>query len=161
MGSGLDLRGTAPVLRRARRRSADPEDILGARALAVVGDSVTTDHICPAGSIARTSPAGEWLVEHGVEPRDFNSYGARRGHHEVMMRGTFANIRLRNQLTPDPEGNWTEHLPTGERMSIFDAAERYAGRRDAARRACRQGVRLGLVPRLGGEGADCSRACEP
>ncbi|HEX7172136.1 MAG TPA: aconitate hydratase [Candidatus Limnocylindria bacterium] len=104
---------------------ADPADVIGARALAVLGDSVTTDHISPAGSIARTSPAGEWLVAHGVEPRDFNSYGSRRGHHEVMMRGTFANIRLRNLLTPDAEGNVTEHLPSGERMSIFDAAERY------------------------------------
>jgi len=105
---------------------ADPGDISGARALAVLGDSVTTDHISPAGSIARTSPAGEWLMARGVEPRDFNSYGSRRGHHEVMMRGTFANIRLRNLLTPDAEGNLTEHLPTGERMSIFDAAMRYA-----------------------------------
>ena len=104
---------------------SDPADIVGARALAVLGDSVTTDHISPAGSIARTSPAGEWLVAHGVEPRDFNSYGSRRGHHEVMMRGTFANIRLRNLLTPDAEGNVTEHLPGGERMSIFDASERY------------------------------------
>jgi aconitate hydratase len=105
---------------------ADPDDITGARVLAVLGDSVTTDHISPAGSIARTSPAGEWLVAHGVEPRDFNSYGARRGHHEVMVRGTFANIRLRNALTPDAEGNVTEHLPSGERMSIYDAAMRYA-----------------------------------
>jgi aconitate hydratase len=105
---------------------SDPADIIDARALAVLGDSVTTDHISPAGAIARTSPAGEWLVAHGVEPRDFNSYGSRRGHHEVMMRGTFANIRLRNGLTPDAEGNVTEHLPSGERMSIFDAAMRYA-----------------------------------
>jgi aconitate hydratase len=104
---------------------ADPSDIAGARVLAMLGDSVTTDHISPAGSIARTSSAGAWLVERGVEPRDFNSYGARRGHHEVMMRGTFANIRLRNLLTPDAEGNVTEHLPSGERMSIFDAARRY------------------------------------
>jgi len=104
---------------------ADPGDITGARALAVLGDSVTTDHISPAGAIARTSPAAEWLMAHGVEPRDFNSYGSRRGHHEVMMRGTFANIRLRNLLTPDAEGNVTEHLPSGERMSIFDASERY------------------------------------
>ncbi|HJP71429.1 MAG TPA: aconitate hydratase [Candidatus Limnocylindria bacterium] len=104
---------------------ADPDDISGARALAVLGDSVTTDHISPAGAIARTSPAGAWLMDHGVEPRDFNSYGSRRGHHEVMMRGTFANIRLRNALTPDAEGNVTEHLPSGERMSIFDASERY------------------------------------
>jgi aconitate hydratase len=101
-------------------------DVVDARVLAMMGDSVTTDHISPAGSIARISPAGEWLVEHGVEPREFNSYGARRGHHEVMMRGTFANIRLRNLLTPDGEGNVTEHLPSGERMSIFDAAQRYA-----------------------------------
>ncbi|MDQ2689186.1 MAG: aconitate hydratase, partial [Chloroflexota bacterium] len=103
----------------------DPADIVGARALAVLGDSVTTDHISPAGSIARTSPAGQWLMDRGVEPRDFNSYGSRRGHHEVMMRGTFANIRLRNALTPDAEGNWTEHVPSGERMSIFEASERY------------------------------------
>ncbi|HEY7527452.1 MAG TPA: aconitate hydratase, partial [Candidatus Limnocylindria bacterium] len=108
--------------------SSEPEpmaDIDGARVLAMLGDSVTTDHISPAGSIARTSPAGEWLVAHGVDPREFNSYGSRRGHHEVMMRGTFANIRLRNLLTPDAEGNVTEHLPSGERMSIFDASERY------------------------------------
>ncbi|MGZ8512865.1 MAG: aconitate hydratase AcnA [Candidatus Limnocylindria bacterium] len=105
---------------------AGPVDILGARALAVLGDSVTTDHISPAGSIARPSPAGQWLVERGVEPRDFNSYGSRRGHHEVMVRGTFANIRLRNALTPDAEGNLTDHLPSGERLSIFDAATRYA-----------------------------------
>ena len=104
----------------------DPGDLVGARALAMLGDSVTTDHISPAGAIARTSPAGAWLTEHGVEPREFNSYGSRRGHHEVMMRGTFANIRLRNLLTPDAEGNVTEHLPSGERMSIFDAAMRYA-----------------------------------
>jgi aconitate hydratase len=109
--------------------SPEPEgvaDVQGARVLVMLGDSVTTDHISPAGSIARTSPAAAWLMEHGVEPRDFNSYGSRRGHHEVMMRGTFANIRLRNQLTPDAEGNITEHLPSGERMSIFDAAMRYA-----------------------------------
>ncbi len=92
---------------------ADPTDISGARALAVLGDSVTTDHISPAGSIARTSPAGEWLVANGVEQREFNSYGSRRGHHEVMVRGTFANIRLRNLLTPDAEGNITEHIPIG------------------------------------------------
>ena len=101
-------------------------DVVDARVLAVLGDSVTTDHISPAGTIARTSPAGQWLIGHGVEPRDFNSYGSRRGHHEVMVRGTFANIRLRNLLTPEAEGNVTEHLPSGERMSIFEAAERYA-----------------------------------
>jgi aconitate hydratase len=108
--------------------SAEPEpmqDLEDARVLVMLGDSVTTDHISPAGSIARSSTAGEWLTTHGVEPREFNSYGSRRGHHEVMMRGTFANIRLRNLLTPDAEGPVTEHLPSGERMSIFDASARY------------------------------------
>ena len=100
-------------------------DIVDARVLAWLGDSVTTDHISPAGAIPKTSPAGEWLIEHGVDPRDFNSYGSRRGHHEVLVRGTFANIRLRNRLTPDAEGNVTEHLPSGERMTIFDASLRY------------------------------------
>jgi aconitate hydratase A / 2-methylisocitrate dehydratase len=97
-----------------------------ARVLALLGDSVTTDHISPAGSIARESPAGRYLMEHGVEPKDFNSYGARRGNHEVMMRGTFANIRLRNGLVPGVEGGYTIYLPTGEQMSIYDAAMHYA-----------------------------------
>jgi aconitate hydratase A / 2-methylisocitrate dehydratase len=100
-------------------------DIVGARVLAVLGDSVTTDHISPAGSIQPDGPAGRYLIDHGVQPRDFNSYGARRGNHEVMMRGTFANIRLRNHLVPGVEGGWTVHLPDGERMSIYDAAMRY------------------------------------
>lgn len=99
--------------------------IEGARILALLGDSVTTDHISPAGSIGKTSPAGRYLIEHGVEPKDFNSYGARRGNHEVMMRGTFANIRLRNQLAPGTEGGVTIYLPNGEQMSIYDAAMRY------------------------------------
>ncbi len=114
-----------PFFKGIGREPATMLDVVDARVLAMLGDSVTTDHISPAGSIARTSPAGEWLVEHGVEQREFNSYGARRGHHEVMMRGTFANIRLRNLLTPDREGNVTEHFPTGEQVSIFDAAQRY------------------------------------
>jgi aconitate hydratase len=105
---------------------AAPGDIRGARVLALLGDSVTTDHISPAGSIARTSPAGQFLIEKGVAPYEFNSYGARRGNHEVMIRGTFANIRLRNKLTPGKEGNWTVYFPTGEAMSIYDAAMRYA-----------------------------------
>jgi aconitate hydratase len=108
--------------------SPEPEpirDIEGARVLAVLGDSVTTDHISPAGSIKRDGPAGSYLIEHGVEPREFNSYGARRGNHEVMMRGTFANIRLRNQLAPGTEGGVTLHLPDEEEMSIYDAAMRY------------------------------------
>ncbi len=100
-------------------------DIHGARALAVLGDSVTTDHISPAGDIAKSSPAARYLVEQGVKPADFNSYGARRGNHEVMMRGTFANIRLRNQLVPGVEGGVTVHLPSGEQTSIYDAAMRY------------------------------------
>ncbi|MBW3604802.1 MAG: aconitate hydratase [Actinobacteria bacterium] len=101
-------------------------DIIGARALAVLGDSVTTDHISPAGSIAWDGPAGRWLREHGVERGDFNSFGSRRGNHEVMVRGTFANIRLRNLLAPGTEGGWTRYLPTGEVTDIHDAAERYA-----------------------------------
>jgi aconitate hydratase len=111
---------------------AKPEplaDVAGARVLVLLGDSVTTDHISPAGSIKRDGPAGAYLQEHGVSPRDFNSYGSRRGNHEVMMRGTFANIRLRNQLggrDPLPEGGVTLHLPDDEQMSIYDAAMRYA-----------------------------------
>ena len=100
-------------------------DVTGARALAVLGDSVTTDHISPAGSIREDGPAGRWLIEHGVAPEDFNSYGARRGNHEVMIRGTFANIRLRNLLAPGTEGGVTVHLPDGEQMTIYDAALRY------------------------------------
>ncbi|MEU5841709.1 aconitate hydratase [Rhodococcus sp. NPDC047139] len=105
---------------------APPKDIEGARVLALLGDSVTTDHISPAGSIRRDSPAGRYLQEHGVAQSDFNSYGSRRGNHEVMIRGTFANIRLRNQLVPDVEGGVTRYLPTGEQMSIYDAAQKYA-----------------------------------
>jgi aconitate hydratase len=100
-------------------------DITGLRALAVLGDSVTTDHISPAGSIPRDSPAGKYLMELGVKPADFNSYGSRRGNHEVMVRGTFANIRLRNQMVPGVEGGWTRHLPDGEQMFIYDAAMKY------------------------------------
>jgi len=100
-------------------------DIRGARALAVLGDSVTTDHISPAGNISKTSPAAKYLVAQGVQPVDFNSYGARRGNHEVMMRGTFANIRLRNLLAPGTEGGVTVHVPSGEQMSIYDAAMKY------------------------------------
>jgi aconitate hydratase len=91
-----------------------------------VGDSVTTDHISPAGAISRDSPAARYLVDHGVAPSEFNSYGSRRGNHEVMMRGTFANVRLRNRLVPGVEGGFTRHLPGGKAMSIFDAAMRYA-----------------------------------
>jgi aconitate hydratase len=100
-------------------------DIRGARALAILGDSVTTDHISPAGNIAKSSPAAKYLVAQGVQPADFNQYGARRGNHEVMMRGTFANIRLRNMMLPGTEGGVTMHVPTGEQMSIYDAAMKY------------------------------------
>ena len=105
--------------------TADVQDIKGARVLALLGDSVTTDHISPAGSIAADSPAADYLRNEGVEQKDFNSYGSRRGNHEVMMRGTFANIRLRNQLAPGTEGGWTKHQPSGEQMSIFDASLKY------------------------------------
>jgi len=105
--------------------AGDIADIGGARVLALLGDSVTTDHISPAGSIAKDSPAAQYLQEQGVEPKDFNSYGSRRGNHEVMMRGTFANIRLRNKLAPGTEGGWTRHQPSGEQMTIYDASLRY------------------------------------
>src|SRR5690606_37096906 len=100
-------------------------DITGARVLALLGDSVTTDHISPAGAIPKNGPAAAYLREHGVEQPDWNTFGARRGNHEVMMRGTFGNVRIRNKLVPSKEGNWTEFLPTGEVMSIYDAAMRY------------------------------------
>jgi aconitate hydratase A / 2-methylisocitrate dehydratase len=100
-------------------------DVVGARVLVMVGDSVTTDHISPAGSIPAASPAGQYLLSKGVEKVDFNSYGSRRGNHEVMMRGTFANIRLRNEIARGKEGYWTRHLPSGEEMTMFDASERY------------------------------------
>ncbi|HSR15913.1 MAG TPA: aconitate hydratase AcnA, partial [Gemmatimonadales bacterium] len=100
-------------------------DIMGARVLAVLGDSVTTDHISPAGSIPKNGPAARYLLDHGVEQVDWNTFGARRGNHEVMMRGTFGNVRIKNALVPGKEGNWTEHLPSGEVLSIYDAAMRY------------------------------------
>lgn len=101
------------------------KDIHQASILAILGDSVTTDHISPAGNIKADSPAGRYLREHGVEPKDFNSYGSRRGNHEVMMRGTFANIRIRNEMVPGIEGGFTKHIPTGETLAIYDAAMRY------------------------------------
>ena len=110
----------------------------------------------PPGAIKKDSPAGKWLIDNGVEPRDFNSYGSRRGNHEVMIRGTFANVRLRNQLV-DREGGFTKHFPDGEEMTIYDAAMSYAEDGRAARRARRQGVRLGLLARLGREGHAAAR----
>jgi aconitate hydratase A / 2-methylisocitrate dehydratase len=114
-----------PFFDKIERTPAPLTDIRGARVLAMLGHSITTDHISPAGSIGVETPAGKWLIEQGVKPVDFNSYGARRGNHEVMMRGTFANIRLRNQLAPGTEGGWTVHLPDREKMSIYDAAMKY------------------------------------
>ena len=107
----------------AQPGAVDP--VHGARVLAVLGDSITTDHISPAGSIKADGPAGQYLIEHGVKKQDFNSYGSRRGNHEVMVRGTFANVRLRNQLAPGTEGGWTKHMPSNEVMSIFDASVKY------------------------------------
>ncbi|MFO1394738.1 MAG: aconitate hydratase AcnA [Steroidobacteraceae bacterium] len=114
-----------PYFRGMAKHPGAVGDIRGARALAVLGDSVTTDHISPAGNIAKSSPAAKYLVGQGVQPADFNQYGARRGNHEVMMRGTFANIRLRNLMLPGTEGGVTLHVPTGEQMSIYDAAVKY------------------------------------
>jgi aconitate hydratase len=105
------------------------EDVRGARCLVVLGDSVTTDHISPAGAIKPDSPAGTYLVEHGIERKQFNSYGSRRGNHEVMVRGTFANVRLRNLLVPGSEGTWTAHVPSGDEGTIYEVSERYLAER--------------------------------
>ncbi|MGC9158584.1 MAG: aconitate hydratase AcnA [Terracidiphilus sp.] len=118
----------APYFDGMKMTPAPVTDILGARALAVLGDSVTTDHISPAGNIKANGPAGQYLAAHGVKPADFNSYGSRRGNHEVMVRGTFANVRLRNRLAPGTEGGVTRLLPEGQTMSIFDASQKYAER---------------------------------
>jgi aconitate hydratase len=114
-----------PFLEGVTMEPAPLNDIAGARVLALLGDSITTDHISPAGSIKKDSPAGKYLMAHGVQPVDFNSYGARRGNHEVMMRGTFANTRLRNQVAPGTEGGFTTYLPGTEVMPIYDAAMKY------------------------------------
>ena len=114
-----------PFFENISKTPAPLTDIKNARVLAMLGNSITTDHISPAGSIGVDTPAGKWLIAQGVKPADFNSYGARRGNHEVMMRGTFANIRLRNQLAPGTEGGWTVHQPDGEKMSIYDASMKY------------------------------------
>jgi aconitate hydratase len=115
-----------PFFQGLTAEAALPGDIHGARVLISVGDSVTTDHISPAGSIALESPAGQYLISLGVPPEEFNSYGARRGNHEVMMRGTFANIRIKNRMVPGVEGGYTKHLPTGETLLVYDAAMKYA-----------------------------------
>ena len=127
-------------------------NIKGARLLGLFGDSITTDHISPAGSIKKDSPAGSYLIEHGVERRRLQSYGARRGNHEVMMRGTFANIRLKNEMVPGIEGGVTRHMPDGAQMPIYDAAMQVQERGRAAGRGRRQGIRHRLIARLGGQG---------
>jgi len=114
-----------PYFEGMSREPSPVEDIAGARCLVRVGDSVTTDHISPAGAIKPDSPAGQYLVEHGVERKDFNSYGSRRGNHEVMVRGTFANVRLKNLLVPGSEGTWTVHVPSGDELTIYEASKRY------------------------------------
>ena len=121
----LHLRAGAAVLRRVGLEPDPPADIHAAHVLAIFGDSVTTDHISPAGSIVADSPAGPYLLEQGVDPGDFNTYGSRRGNHEVLLRGTFANVRLRNLMAGGREGGWTTHHPSGELVSIYDAAMRY------------------------------------
>ena len=131
-------------------------DVHGAHILAELGDSITTDHISPAGSIRKTSPAGDYLLERQVTQANFNSYGARRGNHEVMMRGTFANIRIRNEMLKNVEGGMTKHLPSGDEMPIYDAAMRYKKGRCAAGDLRRQGIRHRLVARLGREGHDAA-----
>ena len=135
-------------------------DVAGARVLAVLGDSVTTDHISPAGSIKPDSPAGRYLSEHGIERKDFNSYGSRRGNHEVMIRGTFANIRLRNRLLDGVEGGFTRNLlgpGEPEQTTIYDAAQAYAAAGVPLVDPDGQGVRLGVEPRLGGQGDGAAR----
>ena len=144
-----------PFLDGIGREPAPVSDIEGARVLAVLGDSVTTDHISPAGTIPAWSPAGQWLQEHGVTPLEFNSYGARRGHHEVMMRGTFGNIRLRNALT-EKEGPYTTHQPSGDEMFIYDAAIRYAAEDVPLIVICRPRIRQRLLARLGSQGHDAA-----
>ena len=129
VGPGLHLHPQPAVLRAHHAWRPTPLATSPAPgSLALLGDSITTDHISPAGSIKKDSPAGKYLIAHGVQPSDFNSYGARRGNHEVMMRGTFANVRLRNQLAPGTEGGWTTHQPDGEVMTIYDASMKYKAR---------------------------------
>ena len=158
VGPGLDVRAPPAVLRRHAARAGRRSRTSTARACSsMLGDSVTTDHISPAGAIRPDSPAGKYLVEHGVERRDFNSYGARRGNHEVMVRGTFANVRLRNQLVAGQRGH-LDGAPAGRRGDDdLRRSRALPRRRHAADRARGQGVRLGLVARLGGEGAEPAR----
>ena len=146
-----------PYFEGMQKRSQPIEDIVDARILGLFLDSITTDHISPAGSIKEESPAGEYLRDHQVRPKDFNQYGTRRGNHQVMMRGTFANIRIKNQMVPGVEGGYTIHYPSRQRMTIYDAAMRYKIRARAAGRLRRQGIWHRLIARLGGERLDAAR----
>jgi aconitate hydratase len=141
-----------PFVEDISREPAPLKDIVSARVLALLGDSVTTDHISPAGSIPKDSPAGKYLIDQGVAPGDFNSYGARRGNHEVMMRGTFANIRLRNQLAPGTEGGWTLHQPDCDLDDDLRRGHEVSGRRGAVAGAGGEGIRVGVFAGLGREG---------
>ena len=156
LGRRLHLRAGAAVLPGPPAEPPALRDIAGARVLAVLGDSVTTDHISPAGSIPKNGPAARYLLEHGVEQVDWNTFGSRRGNHEVMMRGTFGNVRIRNVLVPGKEGNWTLHFPTGEVLSIYDAAMRYQAA-GTPRHPGRQGIRHRLEPGLGRQGPVSAR----
>ena len=155
VGRLLDLRQEPALLRRddrsSRRRSPRSGGPASWRSWATASPPTTSRR---PGSIKVQSPAGRYLIEHGVDVDDFNSYGSRRGNHEVMVRGTFANVRLRNKLAPGTEGGVTRHLPDGEVMTIFEASERYRARGGPADHPGGQGVRLGLVARLGGQGAE-------
>ena len=142
-------------------KTGTPTDINGARVLALLGDSVTTDHISPAGNIAADSPAGKYLVAHGVQPKDFNTYGARRGNHEVMVRGTFANIRLKNKLVPGTEGGCDDARADRREDVDLRRVDEVPGRRHAADRARRQGIRLRLARATGPRRAPRCSACAP
>ena len=160
--SGTRSRPTSASPRTSTACRANPSpvtDISGARVLAKLGDSVTTDHISPAGAIKAGTPAAQYLTEHGITRKDFNSYGSRRGNHEVMIRGTFANIRLRNQLLDDVQGGYTRDFtqPDAPQAFIYDAAQNYADAGNSAGRVGRQGVRLRIVARLGGQGHRAAR----
>ena len=149
-----DNRPTCACRRTSRASAcsrARSTDVKGARVLGIFGDSITTDHISPAGGISPTSPAGKYLQENGVAVADFNTYGARRGNHEVMMRGTFANVRIKNLMLPGTEGGITIHQPSGEQMPIYDAAMKYKADRRAVGGVRRRRIRPGLLARLGGE----------
>ena len=161
MGPRLHLRSQAArTSRECPPTRSRFDDITAARVLLKLGDSITTDHISPAGSIKADSPAGQYLTEHGVDRKDFNSYGSRRGNHEVMIRGTFANIRLRNQLAPGTEGGFTRDFTAsdGPVTTVYEASRALPGGGNSAGDLGRQGVRVWVVPGLGCQG-DCATRC--